>query len=137
MSSGASFAERIVAFVAVEAVLTSGSVYAMNSLRTRRILPGLTIAHALILTDQAFHAKFACLLERLLQQQLPDGVAHEIFLGAVHVEKEFIHDSLPRNVPHLSLERIERYVEFVANKTLSGLGHSTFSENVGEYHACW
>merc|ERR1719240_229560 len=85
-----SFAERIVAFAAVEGILFSGSFCAIYWLKKRGLMPGLTFSNELISRDEGLHAEFACLLYNMLQNKLPDSAVHEIIKGAVAAERKFI-----------------------------------------------
>jgi len=62
MNRESSFAERLVAFAAVEGVLFSGSFCAIYWLKKRGLMPGLTFSNELISRDEGLHAEFACLL---------------------------------------------------------------------------
>jgi len=118
-----SFAERIVAFAAVEGILFSGSFCAIYWLKKRGLMPGLTFSNELISRDEGLHAEFACLLYGSLQNKLPDDVAHDIIRGAVEAERAFICEALPCDLIGMNSELMTRYIEFVADRLLSALGH--------------
>jgi len=88
------FAERIVAFAAVEGVLFSGSFCAIYWLKKRGLMPGLTFSNELISRDEGLHAEFACMLYGMLENKLPEDVVHGIIRGAVDVERKFICEAL-------------------------------------------
>merc|ERR1719310_69114 len=117
------FAERIIAFAAVEGILFSGSFCAIYWLKKRGLMPGLTFSNELISRDEGLHADFACLLYSMLQNKLPDDVAHEMIRGAVEVEREFICDSLPCDLIGMNKKQMTNYIEFVADRLLVMLGH--------------
>merc|ERR1711937_992964 len=94
MNSQNCFAERLVAFAAVEGILFSGSFCAIYWLKKRGLMPGLTFSNELISRDEGLHTEFACLLYSMLQKKLPDDIVHDIINGAVETEKEFICDAL-------------------------------------------
>jgi len=119
-----SFAERIVAFAAVEGVLFSGSFCAIYWLKKRGLMPGLTFSNELISRDEGLHAEFACLLYSLLQHKLPEDVAHGIIREAVDVERHFICEALSCDLIGMNNELMTKYIEFVADRLLSALGHS-------------
>jgi len=119
-----SFAERIVAFAAVEGILFSGSFCAIYWLKKRGLMPGLTFSNELISRDEGLHAEFACLIYGMLQHQLPEDVVHDIIRGAVAVERKFICDALPCDLIGMNSELMVRYIEFVADRLLSALGHT-------------
>merc|ERR1719230_3488 len=123
MNRESSFAERIVAFAAVEGVLFSGSFCAIYWLKKRGLMPGLTFSNELISRDEGLHAEFACLVYGMLQNRLPDDVAHGIVRGAVETERTFICDALPCDLIGMNSELMTRYIEFVADRLLSALGH--------------
>merc|ERR1719367_668945 len=124
MNSENSFAERLVAFAAVEGVLFSGSFCAIYWLKKRGLMPGLTFSNELISRDEGLHAEFACLLYGALQHKLPDDVVHSIVGDAVEVERDFICEALSCDLIGMNSELMTRYIEFVADRLLTALGHS-------------
>ncbi|CAK0810902.1 unnamed protein product, partial [Prorocentrum cordatum] len=119
-----SFAERIIAFAAVEGVLFSGSFCAIYWLKKRGLMPGLTFSNELISRDEGLHAEFACLLYNKLQNKLPEDVVHGIVRGAVEVERRFICEALSCDLIGMNNDLMTRYIEFVADRLLTALGHS-------------
>jgi ribonucleoside-diphosphate reductase subunit M2 len=124
MNDENSFAERIVAFACVEGILFSGSFCAIYWLKKRGLMPGLTFSNELISRDEGLHAEFACLLYGMLQHQLPEDVVHELVRGAVDVERRFICEALSCDLIGMNNELMTRYIEFVADRLLTALGHS-------------
>jgi ribonucleotide reductase beta subunit family protein with ferritin-like domain len=124
MNKESSFAERIVAFAAVEGVLFSGSFCAIYWLKKRGLMPGLTFSNELISRDEGLHAEFACLLYSMLQNKLPEDVVHDIIRGAVDAERKFICEALPCDLIGMNSELMTKYIEFVADRLLSALGHT-------------
>jgi ribonucleotide reductase beta subunit family protein with ferritin-like domain len=117
------FAERILAFAAVEGILFSGSFCAIYWLKKRGLMPGLTFSNELISRDEGLHAEFACMLYGMLQNQLPDDVVHNIIRGAVDVERKFICEALSCDLIGMNSQLMMRYIEFVADRLLAALGH--------------
>merc|ERR1719503_409939 len=72
------FAERVVAFAAVEGILFSGSFCAIYWLKKRGLMPGLTFSNELISRDEGLHADFACLIYKLLKHKMTDEEVHNI-----------------------------------------------------------
>merc|ERR1719262_674820 len=118
-----SFAERVLAFAAVEGILFSGSFCAIYWLKKRGLMPGLTFSNELISRDEGLHTEFACMLYRMLQHKLPDDVVHGIIRGAVDAERRFICDALSCDLIGMNNELMTRYIEFVADRLLTALGH--------------
>jgi len=119
-----SFAERVVAFAAVEGILFSGSFCAIYWLKKRGLMPGLTFSNELISRDEGLHAEFACMIYGMLQHQLPEDVVHDMIRGAVDVERKFICEALSCDLIGMNSELMTRYIEFVADRLLTALGHS-------------
>merc|ERR1712032_14218 len=124
MQTSNSFAERLIAFAAVEGVLFSGSFCAIYWLKKRGLMPGLTFSNELISRDEGLHAEFACLLYGSLQRQLPEAVVHDIIRGAVEVERKFICEALSCDLIGMNSELMTKYIEFVADRLLTALGHA-------------
>merc|ERR1711920_337309 len=123
MNGDNNFAERIVAFAAVEGILFSGSFCAIYLLKKRGLMPGLTFSNELISRDEGLHAEFACLIYGMLQHRLPDDVVHSIIRGAVAAERAFICEALSCDLIGMNNELMVRYIEFVADRLLTALGH--------------
>merc|ERR1712050_436628 len=123
MQKDNSFAERVIAFAAVEGILFSGSFCAIYWLKKRGLVPGLTFSNELISRDEGLHAEFACLLYSMLQNPLPDDVVQSIIRGAVEVERKFICEALSCDLIGMNSDLMTRYIEFVADRLLTALGH--------------
>jgi len=117
-----SFAERLVAFACVEGVLFSGAFCSIYWLKKRGLMPGLTFSNELISRDEGLHADFACLIYRLLQNQLPEQCVFNIMQGAVDVERDFICDSLSCDLIGMNKVLMTQYIKFVADRLLVSLG---------------
>merc|ERR1712193_290197 len=117
------FAERLVAFAAVEGVLFSGSFCAIYWLKKRGLMPGLTFSNELISRDEGLHTEFACLLYGMLNNKLPDDVVHGMIKGAVECERTFICDALSCDLIGMNSDLMTKYIEFVADRLLQSLGH--------------
>merc|ERR1719220_1758547 len=128
-----SFAERIVAFAAVEGILFSGSFCAIYWLKKRGLMPGLTFSNELISRDEGLHAEFACLIYGMLQNKLPDDVVHNLVRGAVAAERLFICDALPCDLIGMNNDLLTKYIEFVADRLLTSLGHPKIFDSANPF----
>jgi ribonucleoside-diphosphate reductase beta chain len=118
------FAERLVAFAAVEGIFFSGSFCSIFWMKKRGLMPGLTFSNELISRDEGLHCEFACLLYSMLQKKLTEKEVHAIIGDAVAIEKEFITDALPVALIGMNAQLMQQYIEFVADRWLSELGYS-------------
>ena len=117
-----SFAERIIAFAAVEGIFFSGSFCSIFWLKKRGLMPGLTFSNELISRDEGLHCDFACLLYNdHLVNQLPKETVTEIIRDAVEIEKEFVTDAIPVKLIGMNAELMCQYIEFVADRLLDEL----------------
>jgi ribonucleoside-diphosphate reductase beta chain len=121
---GGSFAERLVAFAAVEGIFFSGSFCSIFWLKKRGLMPGLTFSNELISRDEGMHCEFACLLYRMLENKLSEEAVQGIIRDAVEIEKEFITDALPVALIGMNAKLMSQYIEFVADRWLVELGYS-------------
>eukprot|EP00871_Galdieria_phlegrea_P005465 jgi/Galph1/591/GphlegSOOS_G5362.1 len=126
ISSSASFAERLVAFAAVEGIFFSGAFCSIFWLKKRGLMPGLTFSNELISRDEGLHCDFACLLYSMLPQKLPKETIESIITDAVACEKEFICASLPVALIGMNNELMSQYIEFVADRLLVALGYDKY-----------
>lgn len=118
------FAERCVAFAAVEGIFFSGSFCAIFWLKKRGLMPGLTFSNELISRDEGLHCDFACLLYSMLKYtKLEQGRIFEIISDAVSIEKEFLTEALPVDLIGMNSRLMTQYIEFVADRLLVSLGY--------------
>ena len=117
------FAERLVAFAAVEGIFFSGSFCSIFWLKKRGLMPGLTFSNELISRDEGLHCEFACLLYSMLQNQLSQEEVYGIIKEAVEIEKEFISEALPVKLIGMNADLMKQYIEFVADRWLKELGY--------------
>lgn len=119
-----SFAERLIAFAAVEGIFFSGSFCSIFWLKKRGLMPGLTFSNELISRDEGLHCDFACLLYSMLETKLDESRVRHIITEAVSIEKEFILDALPVSLIGMNAKLMSEYIEFVADRLLVSLGCS-------------
>ncbi len=117
------FAQRLVAFAAVEGIFFSGSFCSIFWLKKRGLMPGLTFSNELISRDEGLHCEFACLLYSMLSTQLSKEEVTEIIADAVTIEKEFVTDALPVRLIGMNADLMAQYIEFVADRWLVELGY--------------
>ena len=117
------FAERLVAFAAVEGIFFSGSFCSIFWMKKRGFMPGLTFSNELISRDEGLHCEFACLLYSMLNNQLSKEEVFRIIGHAVEIEKEFITDALPVALIGMNAKLMQQYIEFVADRWLDELGY--------------
>jgi len=118
-----SFAERLVAFAAVEGIFFSGSFCSIFWLKKRGLMPGLTFSNELISRDEGLHCEFACLLYGMLNHKLSHEAVASIVGDAVAIEKEFISDALPVKLIGMNADLMKQYIEFVADRWMNELGY--------------
>ena len=118
------FAERLVAFAAVEGIFFSGSFCSIFWLKKRGLMPGLTFSNELISRDEGLHCEFACLLYSMLSTKLSEEEVCKIIGDAVEIEKEFVTSALPVALIGMNAKLMQQYIEFVADRWLQELGYS-------------
>ena len=119
-----SFAERLIAFAAVEGIFFSGSFCSIYWLKKRGLMPGLTFSNELISRDEGMHCDFACLLyNQHIQNKLPKELIHKLIVDAVEIEKEFVTDALPVKLIGMNSEMMCQYIEFCADRLLVQLNN--------------
>lgn len=118
------FAQRLVAFAAVEGIFFSGSFASVFWLKKRGLMPGLTFSNELISRDEGMHTDFACLLFSHLNNRPSKQAVQDIITEAVTIEQEFLTDALPCALLGMNATLMKQYIEFVADRLLLALGNS-------------
>jgi len=111
----ASFAERTIAFAAIEGIFFSGSCCTIFWL-------GLGFSNLLISRDGGLHCNFACLLYSKLVNRLPESRIMEIIKSAVKIEMEFVVDTLPIELIGMNSAMMCKYIKFCADQLLIAFG---------------
>ena len=133
IGSDNTFAERLVAFAAVEGIFFSGSFCSIFWLKKRGLMPGLTFSNELISRDEGMHTDFACLLYSKCKHKLPKTKAHKLVREAVKIEKEFITEALPCSLIGMNAGRMAEYIQFVADRLLVSLGYEKLCETANPF----
>ena len=117
-----SFAERLIAFAAVEGIFFSGSFCSIFWLKKRGLMPGLSFSNELISRDEGLHCDFACHLHNNhVVNKVPKEKIKEIIASALEIEKEFITESLPVDLIGMNADLMKQYLDFVADRLLMDL----------------
>ena len=116
------FAERLIAFAAVEGIFFSGSFCSIFWLKKRGLMPGLCTSNEFISRDEGMHCDFACLLYGMLENKLPKETVQAIIRDAVENEHEFVTDAIPVSLIGMNAKLMCQYIEFVADRLLVSLG---------------
>ncbi|KAJ9152162.1 Small subunit of ribonucleotide reductase [Coniochaeta hoffmannii] len=117
------FAQRLVAFAAVEGIFFSGAFASIFWLKKRGLMPGLTFSNELISRDEGLHTDFACLLFSHMKHRPSKQVVEDIIVDAVKIEQEFLTEALPCALLGMNSNLMKQYIEFVADRLLVALGN--------------
>ncbi len=121
--SNGTFAERLIAFAAVEGIFFSGSFCSIFWLKKRGLMPGLSFSNELISRDEGLHCDFACMLYAdHIENKLPKEQVLKIIADAVVIEKEFVSDAIPVKLIGMNADLMCQYIEFCADRLLLALG---------------
>jgi ribonucleoside-diphosphate reductase beta chain len=114
-----SFAERLIAFAAVEGIFFSGSFCSIFWLKKRGLMPGLTFSNELISRDEGLHCDFAVHLHNNhIVNKVPKERITEILTEALDIERSFITESLPASLIGMNAKLMTQYLEFVTDRLL-------------------
>lgn len=118
-----SFAERLIAFAAVEGIFFSGAFCSIFWLKKRGLMPGLTFSNELISRDEGMHCDYAVHLHNHhLVNKVPKERITAILVNALNIEREFITESLPASLIGMNAKLMTQYLEFVTDRLLVELG---------------
>lgn len=120
------FAQRLIAFAAVEGIFFSGSFASIFWLKKRGLMPGLTFSNELISRDEGMHTDFACLLFSHLNNRPSKQAVQDVITEAVAIEQEFLTEALPCALLGMNANLMKQYIEFVADRLLLALGNQKY-----------
>ncbi|MDF2447618.1 MAG: Ribonucleoside-diphosphate reductase [Bacteroidota bacterium] len=132
--SNGTFAERLIAFAAVEGIFFSGSFCSIFWLKKRGLMPGLSFSNELISRDEGLHCDFACMIySDHVKNKLPKEQVTKIITDAVVIEKEFVSDAIPVRLIGMNADLMCQYIEFCADRLLVALGCDKFYNAVNPF----
>ncbi len=118
-----SFAERLIAFAAVEGIFFSGSFCSIFWMKKRGLLPGLAFSNELISRDEGLHCDFAVHLHNHhIVNKVPKERITKILTDALDIERGFITESLPVSLIGMNSKLMTQYLEFVTDRLLVEFG---------------
>ncbi|KAH8801673.1 putative ribonucleoside-diphosphate reductase small chain [Xylogone sp. PMI_703] len=127
------FAQRLVAFAAVEGIFFSGSFAALFWLKKRGLMAGLTFSNELISRDEGLHTDFACLLFSHLKHRPSKKAIQDVITEAVKIEQEFLTEALPCALLGMNSNLMKQYIEFVADRLLVALGNEKYYKSTNPF----
>lgn len=127
------FAQRLVAFAAVEGIFFSGSFASIFWLKKRGLMAGLTFSNELISRDEGLHTDFACLLFSHLRHRPSKKAVQDVITEAVGIEQEFLTEALPCALLGMNANLMKQYIEFVADRLLLSLGNEKYYKSTNPF----
>jgi ribonucleoside-diphosphate reductase subunit M2 len=127
------FAQRLVAFAAVEGIFFSGSFASIFWLKKRGLMAGLTFSNELISRDEGLHTDFACLLFSHLKHRPSKQAVQDVITEAVEIEQEFLTEALPCALLGMNSNLMKQYIEFVADRLLLALGNDKYYKSANPF----
>lgn len=120
--SNGTFAERLIAFSAIEGIFFSGSFCSIYWLKSRGLMPGLCLSNEFISRDEALHCKAAITIYQKLQNKLDPLKVIAIYKEAVELECEFVTESLPVSLIGMNADLMKQYIKYVADHYIQQIG---------------
>lgn len=123
--AGAGVGRRLAAAALVEGVMFSASFAVLQWLRTRDLLPGLTVANEYIARDEGVHTLFSChLFARRLAPAARPGrdEVRALLEGLLPLLDAFVAEGMPAPLPGLSPDDLRAYTHYTARSVYADLG---------------
>lgn len=112
------FGRRLVAFIAVEGIMFSGSFCALFWNKKRGLLPGLSFSNELISKDEGLHVVHLVALFLRLKHPPSEQVVKEIFSSAMECELDYINEGLKVALIGMNAKNMKQYEECVVDRLL-------------------
>ena len=117
------FAERLIAFVALDGIFSAGPTCIWAWAKSREMLHCLQFAEKIVQRDRNFRCDFVCTLYLTLKNKIPEANIQAIVQSAVKQAQALIIELLGAStIPDLQPKHALQYIEFVADRILSALG---------------
>lgn len=123
--AGAGAGRRLAAAALVEGVMFSASFAILQWLRSRDLLPGLTVANEYIARDEGVHTLFSChLFARWLAPAARPGRAEvrAMLDSLLPLLDDFVAEGMPAPISGLSPAELRAYTHYTARAVYADLG---------------
>ena len=108
------FAERLVAFAAIEGIFFSGSFCSIFWLKKRGLMPGLTFSNELISRDEGMHCDYAC---HLFNNHIENKISEKRIKEIIQLHKgEIAGDFKLAIIPTVSTSLLPRFLKSFLKK---------------------
>lgn len=122
---GTDVGERLVAWAFIEGVQFQGPFCALQWLRLKNLLPGVTEYNTFIIRDEGVHTLFTCLLVRKYLARRPDyRRVREIFASGMENVDLLVSESLPVRLIGMNAELMKEHVRHQADRVLVEMGYA-------------
>lgn len=124
MNAGIPVGERLAAFAAIEGVMFSASFCALQWLREKNLLPGVTTFNSFIARDEGIHTLYACMLiNKYLAERPHKNRIKKIFDSLIAVIDIFIDETIPEGLESMNAPLMKTYVRFQADAVLQDMNY--------------
>lgn len=114
------FEIRLIAFAFVEGVMFSASFCALQWLRDKGKLPGITKFNKWIRRDEFIHTRFACyLISKYVENKPSVDIVFNLLQEAIDILDEFVNESIPVKLIGMSSDNMRQYVRFQSDRVLT------------------
>jgi len=111
---------RLIAFAFVEGIMFCASFCALQWLRDKGKLPGITKFNKWIRRDEFIHTRFACyLIGKYIGNKPSFDIVINILTEAINILDEFVNESIPVKLIGMSAPDMRQYVRFQADRVLT------------------
>jgi len=124
MNSTSDLATRLLIFSYFEGVLFSGMFAIIFWFKKNGKMKGIMQANNWISRDEGKHYETGCTLYCMLDNRLTQEQVHEHISKAVDVTTQFTNDILKIDIMDLSQANMRRYIEYITDNMLAGLGYA-------------
>lgn len=117
--------QRLVAFAMVEGIFFSGAFCSIYWLKSRGLMPGLSLSNDLISRDEGLHMEHACAQYKLIpsDKRIDAKIVYQMVGEAVSIEDGFVEEALTFNLKGMNAKLMKQYVRYVADRLLTMLGY--------------
>lgn len=116
MLSDRPLGERLFAFALFEGCVFSGAFCAIYWIKSRGLLPALSLANDFIARDEGIHTDFAVTLINKLANRPSQEAIQQIVQEIVQIEYEFICCALPVSLIGMNCATMYEYIQYVADR---------------------
>jgi len=122
MDQSVPFVVRLIAFMIIEGLFFTPSFAAIDWIKNRGVMHGVTSFNKFIMNDETMHWMLSGTISNNMRDQASEELIKDMFREALEIEQEFWESCIPCTLIGMKIGPMKQYCEYIANSLMNFIG---------------